>query len=47
MQPETHWDQFFSWNEPLKWHTEMGTVSGKGNGSEEKAVLPEISEDGG
>jgi hypothetical protein len=35
------------WNEPLKWHTEMGTVSGKGNGSEEKAVLPEISEDGG
>ncbi|MGB9452265.1 MAG: hypothetical protein WBV50_17065, partial [Candidatus Acidiferrum sp.] len=30
------------WNEPLKWHRELGTVSGKGNSSEEEAILPEI-----
>ena len=34
------------WSEPLKWHTELGTVSGKGNDSEEKAILPEISTNG-
>jgi len=34
------------WSEPLKWHTELGTVSGKGKDSEEKAILPEISADG-
>src|SRR6266403_4215365 len=37
----------YQWSEPLKWHTRMGTVAGKGNDSEEKAVLPEISENGG
>ena len=34
------------WSEPLKWHTELGTVSGKGNDGEEKAILPEISTNG-
>jgi transposase len=28
LRPEARWDQF--WSEPLKWHTELGTVSGKG-----------------
>ena len=31
------------WSEPLKWHTELGTVSGRGNEDEEEAILPEIS----
>src|SRR6516162_2041409 len=38
--------QGWGWSEPLKWHTELGTVSGKGKDSEEKAILPEISADG-
>ena len=34
------------WSEPLKWHTKLGTVSGKGNTSGEKEILPEISANG-
>jgi hypothetical protein len=34
------------WSEPLKWHTKLDTVSGKGNHSEEKEILPEISANG-
>src|SRR2546427_13307441 len=30
-----------SWSEPLKWHTKLGAVSGKGNTSGEKEILPE------
>src|ERR1700674_1795372 len=32
-----------AWSEPLKWHTELGTVSGKGTTGEEETVFPEIS----
>jgi len=35
-----------AWTEPLKWHTKLDTVSGKGNDSEEKEILPEISANG-
>jgi hypothetical protein len=34
------------WSEPLKWRTKLGIVSGKGNDSEETAILPEISANG-
>jgi hypothetical protein len=34
------------WSEPLKWHTKLGTVSGKGNTGGEKEILPEISANG-
>jgi hypothetical protein len=33
-------------SEPLKWHTKLDTVSGKGSHSEEKEILPEISANG-
>src|SRR6476620_3331995 len=35
-----------AWSEPLKWHTKLGTVSGKGNTGGEKEILPEISANG-
>ena len=38
--------QLDAWTEPLKWHTKSDTVSGKGNDSEEKEILPEISAHG-
>ena len=38
--------RFLNWSEPLKWHTKLDTVSGKGNDSEEKEILPEISANG-
>src|SRR5437879_3474931 len=34
------------WSEPLKWHTKLGTVSGKGNTRGEKEIFPEISANG-
>src|SRR6267154_1836604 len=39
-------DSAFVWSEPLKWHTILGTVSGKGTTGGEKEILPEISANG-
>src|SRR3974390_221808 len=39
-------DSAFVWSEPLKRHTKLDTVSGKGSHSEEKEILPEISANG-
>src|SRR5438552_6634474 len=38
--------RLWEWSEPLKWHTKLGTVSGKGNTRGEKEILPEISANG-
>jgi hypothetical protein len=38
--------EWLKWSEPLKWHTKLGTVSGKGNTGGEKEILPEISANG-
>jgi hypothetical protein len=35
-----------AWTEPLKWHTKLDTVSGKGKDSAEKEILREISANG-
>jgi len=34
------------WSEPLKWHTELATVSGRGTTSGEETLFPEISANG-
>src|ERR1700746_1751932 len=34
------------WGEPFSWPTKLDPVSGKGNHSEEKEILPEISANG-